>query len=62
LKVMNLFHFEMKVISKTSIPICPACKIDEFQLATMIRILKTRNRELYDIFNKFYDDVVEKGR
>jgi len=51
----------MRVISKTSNPVCPTCKIDEFQLATLIRILKTRNRELYDIFNKFYDEVAEKG-
>jgi len=58
---MRLFHFEMRVISKTSNP-CPTCKIDEFQLATMIRIMKTRNRELYDIFNRFYDDVAERGR
>jgi hypothetical protein len=55
-----VFHFIMKLISDARNP-CPSCKIDEFQLATMIRILKTRNRELYDIFNKFYDDVAEKG-
>jgi hypothetical protein len=52
----------VRVISKTSNPVSITCKLDEFQLATLIRILKTRNRELYDIFNKFYDDVAERGR
>jgi hypothetical protein len=31
--------------------------INEFQLATLLRILKSRNKELYSRLNKFYDDV-----
>jgi len=36
--------------------------INEFQLATMLRVLRARNRDLYDKLNLFYDkvsDVVE---
>lgn len=52
-----MFHFEirMAIADKKS----PVCRIDEFQLATLLRILKSRNRELFQIMNDFYDSVVE---
>jgi hypothetical protein len=31
--------------------------INEFQLATLLRILKSRNKELYIRLNKYYDNV-----
>lgn len=52
-----MFHFEIKPITKDRKT--PTCKIDEFQLATMLRIFKSRNRELFKLLNDFYDKVVE---
>ena len=53
-----MFHFEIRLLNADSKKI-PVCRIDEFQLATLLRILKSRNKELFDKLNGYYDAVVE---
>ena len=36
-----------------------AVTINEFQLATLLRILKSRNKELYNRLNNYYEQVCD---
>lgn len=59
-EVIWVFVFELRVVDNEKTDIVPPLKFDEFQFALFLRILKSRNRELYDLFNGYYDKVSER--
>ena len=44
-----------ELVSINRIHVC----ISEFEYANLVRICKTRNKNLYNLLNSFYDRVVE---
>ena len=51
-----MFVFELKLVNAE----CHrSVTINEFQLATLLRILKSRNKELYMSLNKYYEEVAD---
>lgn len=55
-----MFVFELKVVNSEKTDTVAPLRFDEFQLALLLRILKSRNRELYELFNGYYDKVSER--
>jgi len=53
-----VFIFELKVVNVKELEI-PPLQINEFQFAVLLRILKSRNKELYNLFNSYYDKISE---
>jgi len=56
-----MFTFEIRVANEKMVR-NESVKVNEFQFATLIRVCKTRNKELYEILDGFYDRVTEKTR
>jgi hypothetical protein len=53
-----MFLFELRLVNaKTKLG---AVTVNEFQLATLLRILKSRNKDLYNRLNKYYDDITHE--
>jgi hypothetical protein len=57
--ISGMFVFELKIRDN---PDSPKIYLSEFQLAILIRILKSRNEKLYTIFNDYYTKVSETCR
>lgn len=56
-----MFVFEFRVMNSEALRELQPMRIDEFQFALMLRVLKTRNHELYQRFNRYYDVVSERA-
>jgi hypothetical protein len=52
-----MFVFEIRVLGNPERK--EHAKIDEVEFVRLLRILKIRNRKMYNEFNSFYDKVCE---
>lgn len=49
-----MFVFELKLVDSNH---DFAVRMNEFELATLLRIMKSRNKEMYNKLNGYYEDV-----
>lgn len=49
-----MFVFELKLVDANH---HYSVRINEFELATLLRILKSRNKEMYNKINRYYENV-----